>query len=226
MENKDIELSCPCMPQCPHYGKCRECIAAHAEFYTVPLCIRRMQDDMKKNHLHPINPHMKRTLAQRVADFYEKNPGSHLRSVAEELKITEWQLLDAMPEALSVPVADFSEIYEELTKLGAVMLHIDSGSVVLQLTTTLPNAMDMKGMKIIKRESGDMSLTSLIFANSFYSIFLVRETLYGGKESLSLAFVGEDEKISLSMYMRRVDANTIDPASKTLFEKLWAKYNK
>ena len=225
MENKENNLSCPCMPQCPNYGKCRECIAAHAKFYTVPKCIKMMQDDMKKNHLHPSNPHMKKTLSERVADFYAENPGSHLRSVAESLKITEWQLLDAMPEALSVPTSDFGEIYNKLTELDAVMLHADTGSVVLQLTTALPKAMDMNGIKIVKCDSGEMSLTSLLMTGAFYAMFLVREMLYGGKESLSLALVGEDEKIALSVYMRRSDANTIEQNSKELFEALWEKYS-
>lgn len=213
------------MPQCPNYGKCRECIAAHAKFYTVPKCIKMMQEDMKKNHIHPSNPNIKKTLTERVADFYAENPGAHLRSAAESLKITEYQLLGAMPEALSFPVSDFSDIYEKLTSLDAVMLHADTGSAVVQITTSLPKAIDMNGTKIVKRESGDMSLTSLIMTGGFYAAFLVRETLYGGKESLSIALVGEDEKIALSIYMRRSDANTIEPVSKALFESLWEKYS-
>ncbi len=226
MDNSTLDLSCPCMPQCPNYGKCRQCIAAHAQYYTVPHCIKKMQEDMKKNHLHPTNPHIKKTLTERIAEFYEKNPGAHLRTVAETLKITEWQLLDAMPSALAVPVSDFSKIYEELQKLPDVMLHLDTGSVVLQLTTALPMALDRNGIKILKKENGDASLTSLLMSDSFYSIFLVRESLYGGKESLSLAIVGEDEKIALSIYLRRSGDNTIEPQAKALFESLWEKYSK
>ncbi len=224
MENKNLDLSCPCMPQCPNYGKCRECIAAHAAYYTVPHCIKTMQTKMKQEHLHPVNPHMKKTLPERIAEFYEKNPGSHLRTVAEELKITEWQLLDAMPEAISVPVSEFRDIYDRLCTLDSVMLHLDTGSVVMQLVTKLPHAMDMKGMRIVKCESGDMSLTSLLMAESFYAMFLVRETLYGGKESLSLALVGEDEKIALSIYLRRNVDNTMEQNAKDLFEYLWETY--
>ena len=68
--------------------------------------------------------------------------------------------------------------------------------------------------------SGDTILEFLSDARKI----LVREVLYGGKESLSLAIVGEDEKIALSIYMRRSDANTIEPKSKALFESLWDKY--
>lgn len=223
MENTN--LSCPCMPQCPNFGKCRECIAAHAEYYTVPHCIKTMQEDMKKNHLHPINPHQKSTLAERVAEYYAAHPDAHLRTVAEELKITDWQLLDALPGAISVPVSDFGTIYDALTELPEVMLHLDTGSVVLQLTTPLPKALDRMGMKIVKQESGQMSLTSLLMSGSFYAVFLVREVLCGGKESLSIAIVGEDEKIALSVYLRRTAENTIEPQSKELFESLWSKYN-
>jgi putative heme iron utilization protein len=95
----------------------------------------------------------------------------------------------------------------------------------MQVVTALPDAMDMKGMKIVKTESGEISLTSLMMSDSFYAIFLVRETLYGGKESLSLALVREDEKIALSIYLRRLPDNTMEPASKALFEKLWSKYS-
>ena len=226
MENKEMDLSCPCMPQCPNYGKCRECIAAHAAYYTVPHCIKNMQEDMKKNHLHPSNPHIRKTLSERVADYYASNPDSHLRTAAEALKITEWQLLDAFPTAISVPVSDFSAIYDELKTLDAVMLHLDTGSVVMQLVTSLPDALDMKGTKIVKAASGEMSLTSLLMTDSLYALFLVRETLYGGKESLSLALVGEDEKIALSIYLRRLsDQTMVEPKSKELFEKLWKKYN-
>ena len=223
MENTN--LSCPCMPQCPNFGKCRECIAAHAEYYTVPHCIKTMQEDMKKNHLHPINPHQKSTLAERVAEYYAAHPDAHLRTVAEELKITDWQLLDALPGAISVPVSDFGTIYDALTELPEVMLHLDTGSVVLQLTTPLPKALDRMGMKIVKQESGQMSLTSLLMSGSFYAVFLVREVLCGGKESLSIAIVGEDEKIAMSIYLRRTADNTIEPQSKELFESLWRKYN-
>ena len=80
-------------------------------------------------------------------------------------------------------------------------------------------------MKIVKTESGEISLTSLLMAESFYALFLVRETLCGGKESLSLAIVGEDEKIALSIYLRRLPDNTMEHDSKALFEKLWAKYS-
>ncbi len=226
MENQSLDLSCPCMPQCPNYGKCRQCIAAHAKFYTVPHCIKKMQQEMKENHYHPSNPHIKKTLPERVAEFYEANPGAHLRTVAEELKITEWQLLDAMPDAISVPVSEFEAIYDGLKTLDQVMLHLDAGSVVVQLTVSLPDALDRMGTKIVKQQSGEMSLTSLMFPKSFYAMFLVRESLYGGKESMSVAFVGEDEKIALSVYLRRTDdGNSIEPKSKALFEALWEKYN-
>ncbi len=225
MDTNELDLSCPCMPQCPNYGKCRQCIAAHAKFYTVPHCIKKMQEDMKKNHLHPSNPHVKKSLPERVAEYYQSNPDAHLRSAAETLKITEWQLLDAMEGAISVPVSEFASIYDELKKLDQVMLHVDAGSVLVQLTTALPEVMSHGGTMIVKQESGAMSLTSLLFAGGFYDMFLVRETLYGGKESLSIALVGEDEKIALSIYMRRSAENTIEPRSKALFEALWEKYN-
>lgn len=224
MENEALDLSCPCMPQCPNYGKCRQCIAAHAKYYTVPHCIKKMQEEMKKNHLHPSNPHIRKALPERVSEFYEKNPDAHLRTVAESLKITEWQLLDAMPNAIPVPVSAFGEIYDELKKMDSVMLHADTGSVVMQLVCALPDAMDMKGMKIVKSAAGEMSLTSLLMADSFYALFLVRETLCGGKESFSLAIVGEDEKIALSIYLRRLPDHSIDPVSKAIFEMLWKKY--
>ena len=219
-----IELSCPCNPKCPNYGKCRECIAAHAKFYTVPHCIKKMQEDMKKNHLHPSNPHVKTTLAERVAEFYATHPDAHLRTVAEELKITEWQLLDAMSSAVPVPVSDFEEIYSRLSQLDKVLLHVDTGSVVVQLTTALPTAMNRMGTMIVSAKSEDIGLTSLLMTQGFYDIFLVREELYGGKESLSIAVVGEDEKIALSIYLRRTADNTIEPKSKELFEALWEKY--
>jgi hypothetical protein len=41
---------------------------------------------------------------------------------------------------------------------------------------------------------------------------------------LSVALVGKDEKIALSVYMRRGDDGAIDPASKALFEALWETY--
>jgi putative heme iron utilization protein len=231
MENKEVnkdmgaELSCPCDPRCPNYGKCRECIAAHAKFYTVPHCIKTMQMEMKKNHLHPSNPHVKKTLPERVAEFYKSNPDAHLRTVAEELKIADWQLLDAMDSAVAVPVADFGDIYDKLSTLDQVLLHVDTGSVVVQLTTSLPTAMNRMGTMIVSEKSGDMSLTSLLMTQSFYSVFLVREVLCGGKESLSIAIVGEDEKIALSIYLRRTADNTIEKRSKELFEALWEKYN-
>ena len=225
MENNNVNLSCPCKPQCPNFGNCRECIASHAKYYTVPYCIRVMQEDMKKNHLHPVNPHVKGSLRERVAEYYAAHPDAHLRTVTEELKITDWQLLDAMPTAVSVPVADFGAVYEALTELPEVMLHLDTGSVVVQLTTALPKALDRMGMKILKQDSGSMSLTSLLMSGSFYAVFLVREVLCGGKESLSIAIVGEDEKIALSIYLRRTADNTMDKKSKELFESLWNKYN-
>lgn len=218
------ELKCPCMPQCPNYGKCRECIAAHAKFYTVPHCIKTMQNEMKEKHIHPVNPHLKKTLPERIEEFFTANPEAHLRSAREELKITDWQLLDGMKNAVSVPVEAFDEVYSGLAALDKVMLHLDTGSAVLQLTCALPAAMDMKGTKIIKTASGDMELTSLMFPKNLYAIFLVREQLYGGKESLSVAFVNEDESIALSVYLRRGADNTAEPKSKELFEALWEKY--
>ena len=218
------ELNCPCRPECPNYGKCRECIAAHAKYYTVPHCIKTMQNEMKEKHLHPQNPHIKKTLPERIEEFFAANPEAHLRSAAEELKITDWQLLDGMKNAIPVPVEDFDVIYGALAELDKVMLHLDTGSAVLQLTCALPSAMDMRGTKIIKAASGEMELTSLIFAKNLYAIFLVRETLYGGKESLSVAFVNEDESTALSVYLRRGADNTVEPKSKETFEALWAKY--
>ena len=218
------ELNCPCRPECPNYGKCRECIAAHAKYYTVPHCIKTMQNEMKEKHLHPQNPHIKKTLPERIEEFFAANPEAHLRSAAEELKITDWQLLDGMKNAIPVPVEDFDAVYGALAELDKVMLHLDTGSAVLQLTCALPSAMDMRGTKIIKAASGEMELTSLIFAKNLYAIFLVRETLYGGKESLSVAFVNEDESTALSVYLRRGADNTVEPKSKETFEALWEKY--
>lgn len=216
------ELKCPCMPMCPNYGKCRQCIAAHAAYYTVPKCIKLMQEDMKKNHLHPSNPHIRKTLPQRVAEYYEKNPAAHLRTAAEALNITHWQLLDAMNTAVAVPLSELDGIYEALTDLDSVMLHVDTGSAMLQLTTALPKAMDCQGTKLIQSQG----LTGLLFPGNLYAMFLVRERLLAGKESLSLALVGEDERIALSIYLRRSDENTIEERSKALFELLWNKYDK
>ena len=216
---------CPCMPQCPNYGKCRECIAAHAKFYTAPKCIKIMQEEMKKNHLHPSNPHIKKTLAERVKEYYEQHPDTHLRTAAEELKITEWQLLDAMETAISIPKEDFKEIYNQLKTLDSIMLHLDTGGVLMQITMPLPDIVGRQGVDIVSRKSEEISITSLIFEKEIYALFLVREIVCGGKESLSLAIVGEDEKISLSIYLRRTAEGIIQSSAKELFEALWTKYN-
>lgn len=218
------ELKCPCMPMCPNYGKCRQCIAAHAAYYTVPKCIKLMQEDMKKHHHHPSNPHLRKSLPERVGEYYERNPSAHLRTAAEALNITQWQLLDAMDGAIPVPVSDFPAIYDELKNLDSVMLHLDTGSAVLQLTTALPDPVNRQEVAVLSRQSGDMGLTALLFPRTLYAVFLVRENLLGGKESLSVALVGEDEKIALSVYLRRSDENTIEERSKALFEALWRKY--
>lgn len=220
------DLQCPCMPMCPNYGKCRQCIAAHAAYYTVPKCVKIMQEDMKKNHHHPSNPHVRKTLPERVAEFYRREPDAHLRTAAEALNITHWQLLDAMENAVSVPLSDLDGIYDELTALPGVMLHVDTGSAVIQLTTALPQAREHGDTKVITCRGGDVGLTALLFPKALYALFLVREQLLGGKESLSLALVGEDEGIALSIYLRRSGENTIEERSKALFEALWKKYSK
>ena len=216
------ELKCPCMPMCPNYGKCRQCIAAHAAYYTVPKCVKLMQEKMKKNHLHPSNPHMKKTLPERVGEYFEKTPHAKLRTAAEALNITHWQLLDAMEGAVSVPTADFGEIYDQLQELDSVMLHLDTGSTVVQLTTPLPTRKQHGETMVISCDN----LTTLLFPKTLYAIFLVREYLPGGRESLSLALVGEDEKTALSIYLRRGNENQIEKKSKALFERLWNKYEK
>ena len=212
------------MPQCPNYGKCRECIAAHAKFYTAPKCIKIMQEEMKTKHLHPSNPHIKKTLSERVKEYYEQHPDTHLRTAAEELRITECQLLDAMETAVSVPKADFKEIYNQLKALDSVMLYLDTGGVLMQITMPLPEIIDKQGVDIIRGKAEYVSVTSLVFEKEIYALFLVREKLCGGKESLSLAVVGEDEKISLSIYLRRTAENLIQSNAKELFEALWTKY--
>ena len=217
-------LKCPCMPQCPNYGKCRQCIAAHAAYYTVPKCVKLMQEDMKKNHLHPGNPHIRKSLPQRVAEYYEANPVSHLRTAAEALNITQWQLLDAMDGAVAIPVAKFDEVYARLQALEQVMLHLDSGSAVLQLTTALPEPIRRGDAWLLQCRQGDMGLTSLLFPSTLYAVFLVREQLLKGQESLSIALVGEDEKIALSIYLRRGEDGNIQSNVKELFEDLWTKY--
>ena len=224
-QNEELDLKCPCMPQCPNYGKCRICIATHAKFNTPPHCVKRMMEDMKENHLHPINPHMKKTLTERIAEFYEKEPGAHLRSVASSLKITEWQLLNAFPNAISVPVSEFSSVYEQLASLDRELLHADTGSVLLQVETKLPPLAEMGGTKILKSVKDGMTLTSLLFPEGFYALFLVKESLYG-KESLSLAIVDEDEKISLSIYLPHDKEKNIESNAKELFDKLWKNYKK
>lgn len=217
-------LGCPCMPQCPNYGKCRQCIAAHAAYYTVPKCIKQMEEEMKINHLHPSNPHMRKTLPERVGEYFLRNPNAHLRTAAEELKITHWQLLDAMDTAVSVPVSDFREIYDGLRSLDRVMVHMDTGSAVLQLTMALPEPMAHQDTLVLSSRSGDMEVTSLVFPGTLYAIFLVREQLLDGRESLSAAFVGENEKIAFSVYLRRNDQSNIEERSRALFEALWTKY--
>ncbi len=115
-----------------------------------------------------------------------------MRTAAEALRITQWQLLDAMDGALAIPVAEFDEVCTRLQALEQVMLHLGSGSAVLQLTT--------------------------------YAVFLVREQLLKGQESLSIALVGEDEKIALSIYLRRGEDGKIRSSARALFEELWSKY--
>lgn len=214
------ELKCPCMPMCPNYGKCRQCIAAHAAYYTVPKCVKLMQEKMKKEHLHPSNPHLKKTLPQRIADYYEKNPHAKLRTAAETLNITQWQLLDAMEGSLSVPVEDFGEIYDRLQTLDHVMLHLDTGAAVLQLTTPLPLRRQHGDTVVVSRDG----LTALVFPETLYAIFLVREKLADQRESLSIALVGEEERIALSVYLCRGENHQIEGTSKALFETLWNKY--
>lgn len=215
-------LKCPCMPQCPNYGKCRQCIAAHAAYYTVPKCVKLMQEEMKKNHLHPTNPHIRKSLPQRVAEYYEQHPNTHLRTAAEALNITQWQLLDAMEGAVSVPVADLDSIYAKLQRLERVMLHLDTGSAVLQLITALPEPVRHGDAMLLQCKGA----TSLVFPGTLYAVFLVRERLLGDKESLSIALVGEDERIDLSIYLRRSEELTIESNAKALFEALWTKYQK
>ena len=216
------DLKCPCMPQCPNFVKCRQCIAAHAAFYTVPKCIKLMQEEMKKKHLHPTNPHIRKGLPQRVAEYYTQHPNTHLRTAAEALNITQWQLLDAMEGAVSVPVADFDSIYAELQRLDRVMLHLDTGSAVLQLTTALPEPLCHGDTMLLQCKGA----TALVFPGTLYAVFLVRERMLGGRESLSIALVGEDERIALSIYLRRSENQVIESNAKVLFEALWTKYHK
>jgi putative heme iron utilization protein len=182
-----------------------------------------MQNDMKKNHLHPSNPHRKGTLAERIEDYYAKDPNAHLRTVATELKITDWQLLDAYENAIAIPVSDFPAVYEQLSTLDHVLLHADTGSVLLQVETKLPPPVRMRGTTVLKTTDHTISLTSLLFEESFYALFLVREALYG-KESLSLAIVDEDEKICLSIYLPHDQEKNITHEAKELFELLWNQY--
>ena len=217
-------LRCPCMPQCPNYGKCRQCIAAHAAYYTVPHCIKIMQNEMKRNHLHPTNPHIKKSLAERVEDYYAAHPDAHLRTAAEDLSITQWQLLDAMPTARPVPLSDLGAVYQALQTLERVKLHVDTGPLVLQLTMPLPPAPERMGVRVMDYKTGETDATALLFGRDLYALFLVRERLCGGKESLSVALVGEDEKIALSIYLCRAEDNTIEEPSKMVFETLWNKY--
>ena len=88
----------------------------------------------------------------------------------------------------------------------------------------LPEIIDRQGVDIISSKAEYVSVTSLVFEKEIYALFLVREKLCGGKESLSLAVVGEDEKISLSIYLRRTAENLIQSNAKELFEALWTKY--
>ena len=223
MDNTVKHPPCPCKPQCPHYGHCRDCIEAHRKYYTPPFCVRQMQKEMKEKHLHPINPHQKTTLTERIETFYREHPDEHLRSVAQALGITEWQLLDAMTGAIPVPTADYPAIYDRLAGLHAVLLHLDTGAVIFQLETALPPRTEMHEVHLLRKASDGMSMTALLFPQNLYAAFLVREQLYG-KESLSLALVGEDERIALSFYLRRDAQGVMDTASKELFLDLWKHY--
>lgn len=218
MENEYV-VDCPCTPKCPNYGKCAPCIAAHKKYYTVPHCIKIMQNEMREKHIHPSNPHVKTTLPERVREYYAANPGEHLRSAAEALKITQWQLLDAYDGAIEVGRGEWEGILTRLSALPAVLLHADCGPTVLQLETKLPEPKNMRGTALFK-EGG---MTMLLFPDGLYSVFLVRESLYG-KESLSIALVGDDERIALSLYLRHSSDGGIDPESKALFEELWKEY--
>lgn len=225
-ETENQELRCPCKPQCPNYGKCRQCIAAHARFNTPPFCVKRMLEDMKKNHRHPSSPHIRKPLPERVAEYYRQNPGAHLRTAAADLKITEWQLLDAYDRAVPVPVPDLEAVCRRLSGLDRVLLHVDTGSLLLQVETRLPVLSDMKGIQVGKTAGSDISLTSLLFQDTIYALFLVRETLYG-KESASLAIINDaDEKIALSIYLPHdgEDQTRLQPAARAVFDELWNQY--
>lgn len=77
---------------------------------------------------------------------------------------------------------------------------------------------------LLQCKGADMSLISLMFPKTLYAVFLVREQLLGDRESLSIALVGEDERIALSVYLRRSEEQTIESNAKALFEALWKKY--
>lgn len=94
----------------------------------------------------------------------------------------------------------------------------------MQVTMPLPEIVDRQGVDIIRGKAEDISVTYLVFEKEIYALFLVREKLCGGKESLSLAVVGKDEKISLSIHLRRTAENSIELIAKELFEALWTKY--
>ena len=223
MENEELDLRCPCMPQCPNYGKCRICIATHAKFYTPPHCVKRMMEEMKKNHLHPSNPHIKKTLSERVKEYFEKNAEARLREASEELKITQWQLLDAMEATVSIPVSDFPLVYEKFALLDKVILHVETDGALLQIETKLPEIKTMNDVSVLK--TAETSLTALLFHKNIYAVFLVREKLHG-RESLSLAVIGENEKNAISFYLAHNENGDIEEKSKAIFEALWQTYQK
>lgn len=193
MEKND--LACPCNPQCPNYGKCRQCIAMHARFYTPPHCVKWMLEDMKKNHIHPINPHIKKSLKERVNDYFRENANATLKDAAIALKITEWQLLDAMDRAVAVPKNEFLLIYNEFATFDKVLLHINKGCSLIQVETKLL-PLDKDGVCVLKKDN----LTMMIFESEIYACFLVKEYLHD-RNCYSLAIVDEDENVSLSIYL-------------------------
>ena len=214
-KEKIIPCTCPHVT-CQNHGKCRECVSAHKAFHSAPLCILLMEADIKKNHIHKINPHIKTPLSLRIAAFFQENPQAAVEEAASSLKVTPWQILDGWDRAVPVPKEEWRRVYHDFAFAKGAVWEYGTGAVRLQLSAEFlqenGTADNTPGDAVFGKICAELHWENL------YQIFLIRKE---ERQGYRLVLVNEEERIALEVCLG--DFAGIQSGK---LEKLWERYKK
>lgn len=159
------------------------------------------------------------SIALRIHELLEQDPGAHPSSIASQLAVSEWEVVRHLPaELVTLVVGEQAEgLLADLADWGQVTTIVESEGSIFEVKAPFPKGKNARGYYNLMGRDGEMH--GHLKLDNVMHVALVSK-LFMGKEGHSFQFFGHTGRCIFKVYLGRDEKRQLLPAQVERFMAL------